>query len=53
MTYNYELGVLRTYGEKKYQSQQLVYSKRKSRRICYDSPKAAMNHMSTYMEAQQ
>jgi len=53
MTYNYELGVFRTYGEKKYQSQQLVYGNRKSSSICYDSPKAAMNHTSTYMEAQQ
>lgn len=34
MTYNYELGVFRTYGEKKYQSQQLVYSNRKSKSIC-------------------
>jgi len=30
MTCNYELGVFRTYGKKKHQSQQLVYSNRKS-----------------------
>ena len=53
MTYNYELGVFRTYGEKKYQSQQLVYSNRKSKSICCDSPIAAKNHMSIYMGAQQ
>ena len=51
MTYNYELGVFRTYGEKKYQSQQLVYSNRKSKSICCDSPIAAKNHMGIYMGA--
>lgn len=53
MTYNYELGVFRTYGEKKYQSQQLVYSNRKSKSICWDGSIAVKKHMSVYMGAQQ
>lgn len=53
MTYYYELGVFRTYGEKKYQSQQLVYSNRKSKSICCDSPIAAKNHMGICMGGQQ
>lgn len=53
MTYNYELGVFRMYGEKKYQSEQLVYSNRKSKSICCDSPIAAKNHMGIHMGAQQ
>lgn len=51
ITCNDELGVFRTYGEKKYQSQQLVYSNRKSKSICCAIP--AKNHMGIYMGAQQ
>lgn len=46
ITCNDELGVFRTYGGKKYQSQHLVYSNRKSKSICCAI--AAKNHMGFY-----
>lgn len=47
ITCNDELGVFRTYGEKKYQSQHLVYSNRKSKSIC--CAVLAKNHTGFYM----